>query len=115
MWRWGVSIAFAKGKTEVCAVDIDYTRIKRSKVRALEEGTEVNFLVADGLHLPFRSSVFDVVICNDLIEHVPEPRHLIDEITRVMKGQGLLYLSAPNRLSPYQIIHDGIMAYLVCP
>ena len=103
----GLSIAFAKENSKVLSLDIDPERVKRSKIRAEEEGVEVNFVVADGLRLPFRSFSFDIIICNDLIEHVPEPQRLMEDCNRVLKKGGILYLQTPNRMSPYEIIHDS--------
>jgi 2-polyprenyl-3-methyl-5-hydroxy-6-metoxy-1,4-benzoquinol methylase len=104
----GITIAFAKCETDVCSVDIDRKRVYRSKVRAHEEGCAyVNFVIADGLQLPFRDGAFDVVICNDLIEHIPKPNLLMKEAYRVLKACGIIYLSTPNKVSPLQIIRDG--------
>jgi 2-polyprenyl-3-methyl-5-hydroxy-6-metoxy-1,4-benzoquinol methylase len=104
----GISISFAKaGKKRVYSIDISHDRVERACVRAKEEGAEVSFLIADAGRLPFISSTFDVVICNDVIEHVEKPERLMNEIYRVIKSSGVFYLTAPNRISPYQIIHDA--------
>lgn len=102
----GISIAFAKKGVEQYGIDIDSERIERIKVRVKEENVKVTLLVADALKMPFISDYFDVVICNDVIEHVPSSEHLIEEIDRVLKPNGYLYLQAPNRISPYQFIKD---------
>jgi 2-polyprenyl-3-methyl-5-hydroxy-6-metoxy-1,4-benzoquinol methylase len=103
----GISIAFGKeGKTEVYAFDIDHKSVKRSKIRAREEKAAIDFLIADGLNLPFKSGTFNIVVCNDVIEHVPKPQQLVNEAYRNLKDGGFLYVSAPNGISPYSIIHD---------
>lgn len=55
---------------------------------------------ADALHVPFESLCYDVVVCTNLIEHLPEPDLLLDEILRVLKPGGMLYLSFPPFYSP---------------
>jgi SAM-dependent methyltransferase len=50
----------------------------------------------DALTLPFRGGVFDTVLCNQVLEHVPEPRVLLSEIVRVLKPAGILLLTAPQ-------------------
>jgi len=53
-------------------------------------------IFADGLHLPFKSGSFDTVLSTEMIEHIPEPKDLLDEINRVLKREGILILSAPQ-------------------
>ncbi|MCQ8105490.1 glycosyltransferase [Methylomonas sp. SURF-2] len=61
-----------------------------------------NFLIANE-SLPFASNIFDVVISNHVIEHVNHPKLHINEIHRVLKPQGWLYLATPNRLWPWEV------------
>jgi len=50
---------------------------------------------ADCQKLPFSDSVFDTVICTQVLEHVSEPQWLVREIARVMRPGGILLLTAP--------------------
>lgn len=50
---------------------------------------------ADLMLLPFRSSSFDVVSALDVIEHVPEDRRAVEEISRVLRPGGILIASVP--------------------
>jgi SAM-dependent methyltransferase len=58
--------------------------------RAWRAGT----LVIDsvGESLPLRSSVFDLVILNNMIDHVARPIDVLRESVRVLRGGGLLFL-----------------------
>jgi len=49
--------------------------------------------------LPFPDDYFDVVICNDVIEHLEQPIVALQNIKRVLKKGGILYLSTPNLTS----------------
>jgi SAM-dependent methyltransferase len=49
----------------------------------------------DALHLPFVEAAFDGVFCASLIEHVAEPMTLLQEIRRVTRPDGWVYLSFP--------------------
>lgn len=103
----GISIAFGKDrKTEVCSIDINAKRVRNSKVRTDEEKASINFVVADGLNLPFATGIFDIIICNDVMEHVPKPQQLAKEVYGSLRDGGFLYLSIPNGISPYAIMHD---------
>lgn len=104
----GISIAFGKHKnTRVFGIDLDTNRAKTSKIGAEEKKATANFFVADGLNLPFKTSFFDLIICNDVIEHVQKPQQLLKELHRCLRNGGFLYLCAPNGLSPYSIFQDA--------
>jgi len=49
----------------------------------------------DAMHLPFRGAAFDLVICTEVLEHVPGPDAVLQEIRRVMTGGGTLILTTP--------------------
>jgi len=44
-----------------------------------------NFVRADGCYLPFADCMFDLVISQNVIEHVPLPFHFLGEMKRVSK------------------------------
>jgi SAM-dependent methyltransferase len=52
-------------------------------------------ICGDGMALPFRAEAFDTVLCNQVLEHVPEGAVLMAEITRVLKPGGILLLTVP--------------------
>lgn len=58
-----------------------------------------HFLVADAHHLPFRSEVFDKVICSEVLEHTANPKMVCDEIYSVLKCGGMVCVSTPNTAS----------------
>ena len=58
-------------------------------------------LVADGYWLPVRDGGADVVFSSNVLEHVPDPIGLIEEMIRVTRPGGLVYLSYCNWYSPW--------------
>lgn len=52
--------------------------------------------VADAESLPFQDSTFQLVICTQMLEYVPHPQQVINEIHRVLAPRGTLLLSAPS-------------------
>lgn len=80
-----------------CAgIDIDAEAI--SHAARNDAPPQVRYLVGDGLNIPFADATFDAVICNQIYEHVPDPRRLIEEIHRVLAPGGVCYFGANNRL-----------------
>jgi SAM-dependent methyltransferase len=52
--------------------------------------------------LPYEDASFDMILCDSLLEHTLNPRHVIDEIARVLMPGGMLILVTPNALSARQ-------------
>lgn len=46
--------------------------------------------------LPFQDGQFDFVICTQVFEYLPEPEIAVEEIRRVLRKGGVLFLSAPS-------------------
>lgn len=61
-------------------------------------GPSLEFLpIASVESLPFAAQSFDGVLCSSVIEYVPSPEAAIREFHRVLRKDGLLLLSVPNR------------------
>lgn len=103
----GISIAYAKGGAEIVGIDFEkmYPLIARSW--AQDEKQEVNILRGSGLDLPFKDEIFDIVSCNDVIEHVEDAEKCVKEVSRVIKPGGLIYVTCPNRIAPIIVARDG--------
>lgn len=49
---------------------------------------------------PFRDSSFDLIVCWDVLEHLPQPRRALDNLARALKPGGRMIIGLPNLLSP---------------
>ena len=58
------------------------------------------FVQGDATKLPFKDNTFDLVFSSSLIEHLPKPQLLLNEVKRVMKKDAIFYLSFPPFYSP---------------
>lgn len=72
-------------------------------------------VVCDIEELPFEDNSIDVVLNIAVLEHVPNPKKVIEEIYRVLKPNGLIYTSFPFmqgfHASPYdftRVTEEGI-------
>jgi SAM-dependent methyltransferase len=69
-----------------------------------EAHPDLSFLTAgfDDDQLPLPKDTADVVICNQVYEHVAHPGALIRNIHRVLKPAGVCYFAGPNLLWPIE-------------
>lgn len=53
-------------------------------------------IIGNAKLLPIKNDSINAVLCNQVIEHDPEPDKIIAEIHRILKERGILILSAPQ-------------------
>lgn len=96
--------AFARHGARPIGSDIAPARLVEARQRVSATGTEGvrGFLAAAGESLPFRDASMDVIVLNEVIEHVADDRATLREIARVLAPGGTCILYAPNRLYPFE-------------
>jgi len=70
------------------AHDLGQTPVLAGQYIKLDYQSDIN-------EIPVPDESFDVVLCTEVIEHVPEPIKAIEEMARVLKKGGRLLLTAP--------------------
>lgn len=75
------------------AIDASLTAI----ISANEQFAGIDFAVGDAFTLPYSSGYFDVVVCNNIWEHVSDPLRLLESVRRVLAPGGVIVISTPNR------------------
>ena len=73
--------------------DFSFTAVKALK-QSLGKGW---YVVADGMHLPFRSGAFSHTISSEVLEHLKDDQQAINEIARVMRPEGHFVVTFPHR------------------
>lgn len=68
---------------------------------ALSPGPGVGAVVGRGEHLPFGDGLADVVMSNNVMEHVTSPGDIAEEMLRVLKPGGLLFISYTAWYGPW--------------
>ncbi len=81
---------------EVYGVDIDPAKVAEAG-RTLPHIT-----VSPAETLPFDDEFFDVILLNEVIEHVDDDAATIREACRVLRVGGHIVIYAPNRLYPFE-------------
>jgi len=77
----------------IFACDYSISAIKKAK----NNFPGIDFCVSDVYSLPYKNNIFDVVVCNNIFEHLENPLLALEEIKRIMKKQGYLIISTPSR------------------
>jgi SAM-dependent methyltransferase len=90
---WG-TVRLARSARHAVGIDIDEPAVSNARERA---AGSAEFVVGDLLALPFPDGSFDLVVCFEAIEHVADPQLALDELRRVLRPNGVLAVSSPNR------------------
>jgi ubiquinone/menaquinone biosynthesis C-methylase UbiE len=93
---YGVGYMVEKGAGEVIGVDISRAAVDYARER-LCRNNKASFICADAIRLPFADNAFDIVVSFETIEHIRPCRKFLAECRRVLKENGLLICSTPNR------------------
>jgi SAM-dependent methyltransferase len=89
--RDGTMASGYRGGNVVTGVDIDRAALGRAGALGIDA------VWADiSEPLPFESASFDAVVAGELLEHLPNPEAVLDEVVRVLTRDGLLVGSVPN-------------------
>lgn len=94
--------AYLHENIDVVGVDLRFEDLKTARARfepyRRPAGERRSFALsrADALSLPFARDAFDVVICSEVLEHIPDYTAALDEIRRVLKPGGMFAASVPS-------------------
>ncbi|MDQ3810844.1 MAG: class I SAM-dependent methyltransferase [Chloroflexota bacterium] len=87
---------FRQFSDDVYGIDVDPDKIGRASEWL------PNLQVSPAEELPFDSGSFDIILLNEVIEHVDDDRRTIQEAYRVLAPGGHIIVYAPNRLYPFE-------------
>jgi len=81
---------------ELFGLEFDLDRARQAK----DSGSYI--LGGAGEQLPFPENSFDLILSNEVIEHVRDDRQAVQEMVRVLKVGGRIALFCPNRWYPFE-------------
>ena len=104
-------------------VDLSEPMLQKAREAAQEAGVadRLDFRVGDAKSLPLSERSFDLVLCNSLLHHLPDPLALLNEISRLVRPGGAILLRdlrRPSRLEfPLHALwfgrhYSGVMSQL---
>jgi SAM-dependent methyltransferase len=100
--HWGQLLAnVLPSNARVQGVDRETFWVERAAARASARGLTDRFTyrVAVAEQLPFADASFDLVTCQTVLIHRPDPGAVIDEMVRVARPGGLILAYEPNNIA----------------
>jgi SAM-dependent methyltransferase len=94
----GTASVFSK-ENKFISLDLSLLRLQRQPDNIIR-------INADAQRLPFKHSMFDLIILQDAIEHLPSNNGLLHYLSGFLNKDGIIFLSTPNRFSLLNIISD---------
>ncbi|NMB90578.1 MAG: methyltransferase domain-containing protein, partial [Chloroflexi bacterium] len=89
-------LRLAPNASQAVGLDVELQRTAQARQRADQVVCGV------GEHLPFCPQYFDLILSNEVIEHVQDDRAAVAEIVRALRPGGRLVLFCPNRGYPFE-------------
>lgn len=102
----GVPVAFAEAGAEAYGIEPFEKSVERGRVRAEEHGVRVDLRAGFAEALPFPDGTFDLVMMDNVLEHVEHREQSLAEVKRVLKPRGLLYLVTPKPFALHSLWSD---------
>ena len=103
--NFSVLLKQACGANEVCGIEVSEKGVESAR----RNGVKAFQADMDEEDFPFEDEYFDAVFAGEIIEHLFDPDHFLDEVYRVLRKEaGILILSTPNLAS----IHNRIALLL---
>ncbi|MEB3341296.1 MAG: tetratricopeptide repeat protein [Okeania sp.] len=90
------SAMLSQTASSVVGVDIDISSIEFAK-KKYQDKSNLKFLVGGCDSIPLPSESIDIVVSFETIEHHDKHEEMMTEIKRVLKNDGVLIISSPNR------------------
>ncbi len=88
----GKNMPYHPEGARIVAVDISPRMLQRAASRARRLKRDVNLILADAQHLPFRNDAFDAAAATFVFCSVPDPIAGLHEVRRVVRGSGSVHL-----------------------
>lgn len=97
------------GTSQVLSQDNIVTSFDMNKIRLQRQQnyfSNFNLLCGSSSSLPFKNNSFDLIILQDVMEHLDNREKLINNLYNLLNDNGMIYLSTPNKFSVINIIAD---------
>lgn len=94
--------ALSKGFSSVTALDIEQDYLS-GLAPVLEKHKNITTRIDDITGSTINDNSFDLVLCSEVLEHIPDAAKALAEINRITKPGGILILSTPQPYCPLEL------------
>lgn len=93
-----LSEALARAGAKVTGIDLAPLTIEVADLHAVQEGLAIRYQRESAEeHARAHAGEYDVVVCMEMLEHVPEPQSVLQALHQLVKPGGDVFLSTLNR------------------
>jgi 2-polyprenyl-6-hydroxyphenyl methylase/3-demethylubiquinone-9 3-methyltransferase len=104
------SEAMAENGANVTGIDLASESLEVAKLHLYESKYQINYINQNVENFANQNqNSFDVIVCMEMLEHVPDPQSIITACEKILKPNGWLFLSTLNR-SPSSMLLGIFMA-----
>ncbi len=93
----GFLVAAKEKFKHVIGIDIAFRWLIIAKKRLDELNLDVPLICACAEALPFKEETFDLIVAENVLEHVRGQEDMLKECRRLLNSDGVLFLTTPNR------------------
>lgn len=94
----GFLVAFAEQGLDPVGIEIDEILAKYGEINCQEHGLPDRVITGDFLSYDIETlGKFDIITCNDVIEHVQDPEKAMERLALLLNKGGVLYMEIPNK------------------
>ncbi|HUI75241.1 MAG TPA: methyltransferase domain-containing protein [Candidatus Acidoferrum sp.] len=104
----GTLLSMAEQGAAVEGIEIDPERAHLGQQRIADLGMEIPYREGDICDASTceQLGTFDVVVCQDVLEHVLDPTAVIESLCRMMRPGAIIYIQIPNKYGIDQLLSD---------
>lgn len=112
----GNLLPFARRGCHVVGVDLSEQRVRQAEEFFSRESTDGTFVCDDVMHYRGDGRLFDLIVCHDVVEHIPEKGKMLLALKRLLAPGGRLFVAFPAWQMPFgghqQIARSWVVSHL---
>ena len=112
----GNLLPFARRGCRVVGVDLSEQRVRQAESFFSRECAAGTFVCDDVMHYRGDGRLFDLIVCHDVVEHIPEKEKMLLALKRLLAPGGRLFVAFPAWQMPFgghqQIARSWVVSHL---